>query len=952
MAPKNADAEPHFIDRTPEYEDFMQKLTEFHQKRGTNLDPEPKIGSCHIDLLKLFNHVVKNGGYDKISAEKLAWRRMTEEINIPAGNIAQTSFQVKSCFYRFLAAYEIKSVHNQEPPPKELLEDQSAKGGSLLTRTWENNPFKNAGGNPDAATDHSGDDSTPARERPANPNASSARASRGLREAPPQRVLFQPDTGPTRTARHASGHHPGGHHTGHSNSAGNNSVRDSQSASSHLANISTPTSHPAQAHSALAHHPSTQQQHLSRGVSASYQPQITDNISSAVNGYEPRQNIIVPILPVNTPINNPSEFMKKKRQRLLVSSPYDQSQSPAVRLPCIGYEGPNIYLRCLFALRSSLPAEQAFALTHLVRISFERGDKYKFDSFPGLSDGLIDKALEVGSIFYHVNWSISFNSVESEQNISVLDGLNGTDDILDRISCLAPKPVSDDVVPADQQDLLTNVTEAVLTIRNMVILPENAAYMADSISLRDLLCILLNLPPLDMLVEVKHYALEIAEVITPYLVLEPHNPMYISIVSQLKSSDRGMILLALRALARTSMNLEATNRLGDISTETLKDVTTWMLLNDEDLVDACLDFFYQYTAVVPNVEHLVQAVNLEILVSHLVRLLAHGAVKKPIQVVLKQSQARPPPNQVAVIPKDLVKRLLATDEPIRCQQWLRGFFEEDSNSVITQMTVWQAYQNAFSEPVKQNGRQMINPSEFIKYVSHVFPGAQAQIIKEPAGNKFVIRGIRARPRPLGPDGRMYYPCEWRTPERRLCGESYSNPEDMYKHILASHLPTKEGSNGTEPDTSRHAICSWFRCQKFNKPTSDVRAVALHTKVHAAYRPVPFDSKVSSKSYIEPAKVMNLQGENTPTTTDERNQPQAVGVPLSAALVLCNIARNVVKTKAEDGLLKKQEMGGEGGGWNERLFRPILPRLREVMTENASLTPYMTRLLITANLLEE
>ena len=35
-------------------------------------------------------------------------------------------------------AYEIRRIHNQEPPPREILEDISAKGGDLLTRTLEN----------------------------------------------------------------------------------------------------------------------------------------------------------------------------------------------------------------------------------------------------------------------------------------------------------------------------------------------------------------------------------------------------------------------------------------------------------------------------------------------------------------------------------------------------------------------------------------------------------------------------------------------------------------------------------------------------------------------------------------------------------------------------------------------------------------------------------------------
>lgn len=35
-------------------------------------------------------------------------------------------------------AYEIVHFHNRQPPPKEILEDVSAKGGDLLNRTLEN----------------------------------------------------------------------------------------------------------------------------------------------------------------------------------------------------------------------------------------------------------------------------------------------------------------------------------------------------------------------------------------------------------------------------------------------------------------------------------------------------------------------------------------------------------------------------------------------------------------------------------------------------------------------------------------------------------------------------------------------------------------------------------------------------------------------------------------------
>ena len=85
MAPKGSRPYIHEIDRTPEYEDFMTRLRDYHINRGTVLDPEPKVGAIHLDLFKVFNHIVANGGYDKVSEEKLAWRRMASELGILEG---------------------------------------------------------------------------------------------------------------------------------------------------------------------------------------------------------------------------------------------------------------------------------------------------------------------------------------------------------------------------------------------------------------------------------------------------------------------------------------------------------------------------------------------------------------------------------------------------------------------------------------------------------------------------------------------------------------------------------------------------------------------------------------------------------------------------------------------------------------------------------------------------
>lgn len=295
MAPVRNDVPLHAIDRTPEYEDFMAKLRDYHTQRGTTLDPEPKVGATHLDLLKVFNHIVANGGYDKVSEEKLAWRRMASELGIHSNNEASTAFSLKEKFYKNLAAYEIKTIHGKEPPPKEILEDVTAKGAGLMSRTLENFRGKresNIGATDSAA---SGDDGTPARERPVPDVTTSARASRGLREAPPQRVIFQPDTGPSRPTRHATQQQ-----TSHTNSPAPN-----------------PPTTPSHHQHMPPMHQQQQHQQPNRGPSVLHHPPNIENTSHLVTSYQPRYVKPLQLRPVATPSNAPNDFLKARAvQRL------------------------------------------------------------------------------------------------------------------------------------------------------------------------------------------------------------------------------------------------------------------------------------------------------------------------------------------------------------------------------------------------------------------------------------------------------------------------------------------------------------------------------------------------------------------------------------------------------------------------------------------------------------
>ncbi|KAL2259955.1 hypothetical protein VTK26DRAFT_6192 [Humicola hyalothermophila] len=1036
MAPSKPTIE-HIVDRTPEYEKFIEELRAFHEKRGTNFDPEPKMGNTTVDLLKLFKYIVDHGGYDKVSDEKLMWRKMCEGLGLMRHNAPADAYTLKQIFYKNLAAYEIKTIHNKEPPPPEILEFTTAKGGSLLTRTLETFQAKNK-----VDREGSTEDGTPSRERRAEETPTSGRASRGLREAPAPRVIFHPDTSSTRPSRHASNHH----------AASSTSTPHSQSQT--------------QAHSAAHSHGNTpvpmQQSHPhpSRGgASHAFNPLGPDGVNPLLHTYQPLPLHQVPLRIVDTPASNPDLFTRKQR---LSRQPPVAAPNPGTlvraSLPPGTLDGPNIYERCLLALRSSLRAEQAFGLNHLVKISFERGDKYKFSQFSGLAEGLTEFALGVGSLFYDVEWTISNDPDFDEGEIGELDGIHGTADILDRIAQLKPKDVQDNFQPAEFTDQLTLIIEAVLTIRNMVMLPDNAWYVADYPPIKDLICILLHLPPLEMVVELKHCALEIAEQITPYLVLDSEDPLYKTLLAQLQSSDRGIILTALRAVGRIAMHHPTeTNKLGGVPPATLQNLMDWLLLNDDELADACLDFLYQYTAVVPNLDIMLKETNVQHLVAHLVRLLSHGAKRTQREVVLSEARLAPEPSteQVVPIPQDLLEHLLKLEEPERCYSWLRCFFEEDPDAQITQIAIWQAYNAAFLESVKRLGRPMINAAEFIRHISTVYQSAGAQVIREggPMGEtpKFIMKGIRPRSFPITTDGRGYFQCQWMlAPARHVPGRPTPEPpvlcrtwnltaEKMWAHILAEHLKESPGEDGKFQNRQAAFTCLWSGCTKYHKPTNLYLAQFMtHIKTHlraeearvaaalphhqqqpsdagaplsaplppppgpgspsAAKRLPPPSSpgssvasasataSSSSARVLRPAKTVTIMYEETVGARDERqpNGPvQAAGIPLSAVLILRNIARNVVKTKAEEELVREQrrlelegkgEGDGEGKGqgdgdgdeeddddddgaggrgrgrgkisgrgWNERLFRPVMPRLWEVFTENRLLAPYVTSL---------
>lgn len=421
------------------------------------------------------------------------------------------------------------------------------------------------------------------------------------------------------------------------------------------------------------------------------------NLPPTLANYDPRPPNPLTLRPVITPRNNPTLFRERVRgsreavdgrqgnssagnRGVILPGSEPRAQRANLRDELIltmtteGFDGPNVYVRVLHALRSGIPQEQDYALYHLIRISHERGDKFKFDTFPNLAEGLIEKILEVGSLFYHVNWRISYDSYEITRDPQCLDGNDGTPDILQRIEACKARQREYGLQTEDFCHHLVKINEAGLVLRNMVMHEENAEYLAQNPTIKDLLTIVLNLPRTPNLFELQHYALDVAEQLTRYFVLPLGDPLYASLLAHLEGDDRGKVITVLRALTRTSMDREESNRLNGVSVSIIERICDWMMLDDEELIMACLEFLHQFTAFVDNIEAIIEKIRLDGLLVQLVRLLLHGAREVETKTMIKPPGEEPPEMEldnrdIMDLPQELFDELLKHEEPERSSHW-------------------------------------------------------------------------------------------------------------------------------------------------------------------------------------------------------------------------------------------------------------------------------------------
>ncbi|KAJ5646786.1 hypothetical protein N7490_003158 [Penicillium lividum] len=701
------------------------------------------------------------------------------------------------------------------------------------------------------------------------------------------------------------------------------------------------------------------QKHQGQGF-GSPQPQMSPHVNMnpaanpnsaqfAVDSWEGKNQTQLPMSTreVLTPGNRPALFASLTDRTKVARQPdfYDPY------FPLRFLEVPrtdHIYKRAHYGLQSDIPDEVDFALYHLVQISNQRCDKFKFEGFPLLAETLMQKALDVTYLCTGIRWEFEYDPRFPSDRVNVLNSLHGTRDILDKIRKIPINLPTDSLETDEFSHLLRNVEEATLVLRNMVLLRENAFYVSRYACglLRDFLVILMNLPNQSRLNEIKNDALDIAEEVTKFMRTDPQDPLWISLVNCLHSTDRAHIMRGLWALTHFSTELEdadSNRAMESLPKATLQQLYYHTLLDlDKGILSGSLDFWYQYTLGPDNIETLMDVINFpSVFVPRMIALLTYEARPTKKETVLQEEKVAPPPSEIPRVPPELLEKLMELTEPERSSQWLRCCFVEDAECEITQIALWQAYQSRFADS-RVPGGGVLPAAEFIKNVSNTFTNAQAQVINGPGGTtKFIIKGIRPLETAYTVEGFPYVYCKWADNSKpsKMCQRAFSSPTDLRSHVFADHmnLEAEEKPGQFKLETAETPIhtCQWDKCTRFRAsgPSANTAMVAGHVSSHLPEdRPADAPPPSTKRLVLQERIVRKWYYMDTPV--NEKGEP--FGVAYKAALVLRNIAKGVPNRVAT-------KYGGVS--WKKACFVGQRPKIVEVWDRNRALRKELTELIM-------
>ncbi|KAI7853836.1 hypothetical protein BDC45DRAFT_145451 [Circinella umbellata] len=490
--------------------------------------------------------------------------------------------------------------------------------------------------------------------------------------------------------------------------------------------------------------------------------------------------------------------------------------------------------RLLLALKSDLPNEIDWAFNTLVRISFNF-DALTLDYMPTLIDTLIDFAHP----FY-------------KEHVAPALGQSSNNKIADCHLQISPNLFSS----KKNQVMFERVLQVFHILRNFSFLEVNIRRLAHHGLLRQMLMMGIALPPDSPFAELSRHCLDILENIAPQVIVSgPTDPYILTMVFLLFTNDRALILGAIRSLTRVGITEVNERVLGTGNPDIIRRMSQLLLVDDEEMAAATLEYFYQCSSLNGNFSSVLVKYYPGNLIGLLTGYLSYKSILAPRSSSLIATIHGIPQTQTGghggsknknkpFIPD--LSDYIHLDEPYRCLGWLKEKLEKAGlEDKIELNEIFGLYRGLFGT------EKPLGLKEFYTVLKIAFPQPKHVEAAFASGqiDTLILQNVKYAPlRSLDE-----LKCKWVD-----CGQQFENDEDLHKHILETHIVL------SKPKTSSAATESTAPAQPISSESTTTREVPTE--------PVLNESTTTTARNVEPTSSKPITTESTepapgqPTTT--------------------------------------------------------------------------------------
>lgn len=437
------------------------------------------------------------------------------------------------------------------------------------------------------------------------------------------------------------------------------------------------------------------------------------------------------LIPIFTSSNSPGVFQSSFYQRsqtnksiLAIERRLLEQKSTGV-IYGFGFPGASLLDRILMSLQCGIGTEERWALGALVEMSFSANSFWTFKDNDVLTTTLLKRLAS------DIRTESGNEEDRKEGCFSTRKG--DTDTILP----FGKAAISHKELIRQQHDL-----EALLVLRNMAVIPENAQYLANSPLSPSILIYEFDINNYGVNEEHLHYCIELLGMASVYMKCNSFDdPLFQSVIKLISAGeDWSTIVPALRSMSRLLIRDEA-NICKSLPNSFIPQIIRYLLTTDYELITASLDFLYQYTAHPENISMVTtDATNTTAIRSHLIRLLTFGMKEialdnKPEYHWLAKHIPDPAPETAPELKPEVLAEHMTFTEPDCAAVWTHSCYEPNLHSEVTQISLWKTYEAQFKSQARADGTRLLPAVEFIRNVAATFRSSQAVVSTLPNGQK-------------------------------------------------------------------------------------------------------------------------------------------------------------------------------------------------------------------------